>query len=213
MKIDLHVHTSEGSGCALSTLEEMVRAGLANGLDAIAVADHERLLPPDRREEVNARFAPFRVFSGIEIDVAGEHIVVVGLAEPELERHDWEWPELHGFVRERGGFLILAHPFRFGDPFDLDLDRYRPDALEVNSTNMGGCDLGQVEALAEALGARRVANSDAHRDAFVGIYHNELERPARDDLDLAEILRSGASRPCRMERRIAALNEAGGYLQ
>ncbi len=214
MKIDLHIHTREGSACSLSTLEEMIRAALSCGLDAIVVTDHGRLLPADRIDEVNEKYDPFRVFSGIEIDVESEHVLVVGLWDPDLEIRNWSWPDLHRFVRQRGGALILAHPYRFGEgEISLDLKRYPLDAVEVNSANMGGCDLERVEALAGALQAHRVVNSDAHRDEFVGIYHNELDRPAEDNLDLADILRLGASRPRRMEKRILAVNEAGGYLQ
>jgi len=213
MKIDLHVHTAERSACALSGEEEMIEAAIAQGLDALAITDHDRLVPPQRLAELNRKFAPFRIFGGIEVDLNMEHVVVLGIQDPELERRWWDWPALHGFVREREGLLILAHPFRFFDTVTIDVEAYPPDAIETNSTNMSNCDPSRIRDLADRLGLHRVANSDAHWSRHVGVFYNLLERPAGEESELVEILRAGASRPCRMEHRIDAINSAGGYLR
>ena len=39
-KIETHMHTSQGSACAVSTGEEMARAHKAAGYDAIIITDH-----------------------------------------------------------------------------------------------------------------------------------------------------------------------------
>lgn len=44
----------------------MVRAAIRAGLDAMVLSDHDRLAPTARLARLNAKFAPFRVFGGIE---------------------------------------------------------------------------------------------------------------------------------------------------
>ncbi|MBE9507716.1 MAG: PHP domain-containing protein, partial [Chloroflexi bacterium] len=111
MKIDLHVHAKERSDCAIDGEEEIIRAAIAYGLGGLAFTDHQRLVPPERLAELNRRYAPFRVFGGIEITLLdGEDMLVLGVHDRELEARDWNYQDLFGFVREQNGFLALAHP-------------------------------------------------------------------------------------------------------
>lgn len=199
MKADLHVHASERSYCAGSSESEMIAGAMARELDAIAFCDHQRLVPADRLAELNRRHAPFRVFAGIELDVEGEHVLVLGLHDPELERRAWDWPDLHRFVRDRGGASMLAHPYRFSDSIDIDVERFKPDALEVDSCNMDGRERERIEALARDLDVPCATNSDAHHCSLAGRLYNVLERPAASDAELAEILRQGAFHPARLD--------------
>jgi histidinol phosphatase-like PHP family hydrolase len=192
MKIDLHVHARERSSCAKSGEEEMVRAAIQRGLDGLAFTDHGRLIPPRRVAGLNARYAPFRVFGGIEIRLAGEDVLVLGLEEPLLERRKWTYPELHAFVRQHGGFLVLAHPFRYHDTVNLDVEGYPPDAIELRSVNIRADDEGRIRALAQRLDLRLLCNSDAHRAEDVGCHYNLLPRAPQDDEDLARVLRDSA---------------------
>lgn len=213
MRIDLHAHSAERSPCAVSRAEEMIEAAVAAGLDGIALTDHDRLVPAADLERFNSKYAPFRVFSGIEISLDLEHVVVLGLRDTDLERRRWDWPRLHEFVHTLGGLTILAHPYRFRDAISIDVERCPPDAVEVNSTNMGRCDLGVARALAKALGAWPVANSDAHHRELVGVYHNVFDTAVSNDAELVAALRAGRAKPRRMEKRIAAINKLGGWLQ
>ncbi len=187
----------------------MIAAAKEAGLDAVVFTDHNRLAPPAHLEELNRKHAPFRIFTGIEVDASGEHIIVVGLADGALEKGGWEYRELHGFVRKRGGFLFLAHPFRYGPAVSIDIARYPPDAAERNSANMGGCDKAALEEFFKTYHLPALTNSDAHHKDYVGVYHNVLDRPARTSAELVEILREGAFTCCRMEERIAAVNASG----
>jgi hypothetical protein len=143
---------------------------------------------------LNDRYAPFRVFGGIELDVESEHILVFGIQDTRLERERWDWPRLHTFVREREGALVLAHPYRFHDGLAVDIERYRPDAVEINSSNMMVLDRSEAQALVTRLNLPTVTNSDAHHTASVGLFWNILDRPAHSDAELAERLREGAFR-------------------
>lgn len=192
MRIDLHVHTQERSGCGKSPELAMIEAAIAAGLDAVVLTDHDRLAPPERLAELNARFAPFRVFGGVEVTVLeGEHISVLGVDDPALERLDWDYPALHGFVRSRGGFLIVNHPFRYVPTVRVDLEGYPPDAIEGYSHNTPLASEGEILALAGSLGLRVLSNSDAHHVDRLGAYYNVLQTDPPSDAALVAALRSG----------------------
>lgn len=187
----------------------MVEAAKAAGLDAIVLTDHGRLAPPERLAELNARHAPFRIFPGIEVSLPAEDIVVVGLEHPRLEDKDWTYGELHSFVEREGGFLFLAHPFRFHESVEIDVERFPPNAVEVNSSNMGKVDVALLEGWLQRHDLQRIVTSDAHTAGLVGVYHLALDFRTNDTRQLVSILKSGRFQPARMDERIAAWNAAG----
>jgi predicted metal-dependent phosphoesterase TrpH len=194
MKIDLHVHAMERSHCAVSGEEKMIQAAIRRGLDGLVFTDHHCLVPPRRMAELRSKYTPFRVFNGIEISVAGEDVLVLGLYDLVLETQRWTYPKLHGFVRQHGGFIVLAHPFRFHDTITVDIETYRPDGIEVRSKNIKSEHEARIRALAERLDLLPLCNSDAHRAKDVGIYYNVLPCAPREDQDLVSVLRNGDHR-------------------
>jgi predicted metal-dependent phosphoesterase TrpH len=192
VKIDLHVHTRERSPCAWSSTEEMIRAAIDRGLDALVISDHDRLIPPEHLSTLNARYAPFRVFGGVEVTLAGEHALVLGVQDNLLERRWWTYRDLHAFVEEWGGFLALAHPFRFGRHIEGDVERFPPHALEVYSHNTPRRAEPTIRALAAALDVPLLSNSDAHHAGDVGVYYNELDGAPQDAAGLVAVLKAGA---------------------
>jgi predicted metal-dependent phosphoesterase TrpH len=191
--IDCHVHTSNGSNCAVHSRRDMVETAISNGLDAIIITEHDRLTPQDEIDKLNKAYAPFRVFSGIEIRIAGDDFLVLGIHDEILEKKKWDYIELHRFVRERGGYLALAHPMRYWDGVDANVYSYRPDAVELYSVNM---DNMRWEArqnalrLANTLQAHYIANSDAHaKDAFR--YCNVLDKTPDDESEMISYLKRG----------------------
>jgi predicted metal-dependent phosphoesterase TrpH len=194
MKVDLHLHTSERSFCAVATASQQLQAAVQAGLGAVAVTDHEQLVEPALRHEWHERFAPLLVLPGIEISLA-EDILVIGVEDPQLETRIWDWPDLHGFVRERGGLLIVAHPFRYRPEIRLDLDVWPPDALEAWSVNLRPGHAGRIEGEARRLGIPVVASSDAHATAPIGRFYNELETETRSERSILEAIRAGRFRP------------------
>ncbi|MBN1269015.1 MAG: NUDIX domain-containing protein [Kiritimatiellae bacterium] len=191
MKIDLHVHSSERSGCGTAPDDEMILAAKARGLDALVFTDHDRLVPPERLLDLNRRHAPFRVFGGIEILVReDEHLLVYGLQDPALESRAWGYSDLHAFVKEHGGCIGLAHPFRFRDRLNIDVDACRPDVVEVRSANIPG-ESPPRQALVRRLGCPAIHGSDGHSTERVGLYYVTMNRAPGDDRELADMLRRG----------------------
>lgn len=197
MKIDLHVHSKERSSCGKATEEEQIQAAMNAGLDAIAFTDHDKLISQKRLTDLNKKYAPFRVFGGIEICIWDifrfnyEHLLVLGIYDKRLEGGKWSYPDLYNFVRERNGFIALAHPFRYISRIGLDLEHFPPDALELYSRNTPKHKEARILSLAGRLDISILSNSDAHHVETLGKYYNRLERNPTDEYELISMLKTG----------------------
>jgi predicted metal-dependent phosphoesterase TrpH len=189
--VDLHVHTSERSPCGTASEEQQIRAAIASGLHAIFFTDHHRLVPDERLDELNRAFAPFSIFGGIEVTSQGEDLVILGLRDPRLESSDWLYPDLHAFVRSNGGFMALAHPFRYGDQIKVNIEKFPPDAIEVHSPNTPVAAETRIRELASRLQVPVLCNSDAHSTERLGQYYNTLYHPVFNEQGLFAALRAG----------------------
>jgi predicted metal-dependent phosphoesterase TrpH len=197
MTIDLHVHTAERSSCGNSTEEEQIQAAINAGLDAIVFSDHDRLVPRKHLQELNDRYAPFRIFGGIEVGVwdwtlcTSEHFLVLGIHDPLLESSSWTYPALYQFVREQNGFIAVAHLYRFRPISNLNLKRFPPDALEIDSNNISPKLSQRLLALAEKLHLPGLSNSDAHHADLIGNHYNILDTPPLHEQELIQLLKAG----------------------
>lgn len=196
-KIDLHVHTKERSSCGRSSEEEQIRAAIEAGLDVIVFTDHDRLIPRSHLQKLNNTYAPFKIFGGIEVSIwdqqllSYEHLLVLGIHDVTLEHLHWTYPELHQFVKEKQGFLAVAHLFRFAPETNLDLERFPPDAIEAYSNNIRQRLAERLVSLAEERGLPVLSNSDAHHTNMIGRYYNLLDQTPANERELIEILQAG----------------------
>jgi predicted metal-dependent phosphoesterase TrpH len=191
MKIDLHVHTLERSPCARASEDEQIQAAIAAGLDAMFITDHWTLVPAERLAALNQRYQPFRIYGGIELTVEGDDLLVLGIQDPILEIAHWHYTDLHDFVRQQDGFLILAHPFRYQPRITLPLDDYPPDAIEVYSPNTPATAEAEIRAFARRLSVPLLSNSDAHTAERLGSHYNLLANGAHDLPTIFSTLRTG----------------------
>ena len=185
--IETHLHTAQGSACAVSTGEEMARAHKAAGYDAIILTDHffggntavPRDLPwAERIERYCAGYEQARavgeaiglkVFFGIEWAWHGTEFLTYGigkdylLAHPEMET--WDIPTYLTNVRAAGAFVSHAHPFRQAS-YLTQPPRLFPeyvDAVEVyNCGNAEQAYNDQALAYAKRYGLAMTAGSDGH---------------------------------------------------
>jgi histidinol phosphatase-like PHP family hydrolase len=188
MKADLHVHSSERSACGRDTEVSQIRAAIALGLDAIAFTDHHHLVPAARLEEMNREYAPFKIYRGIEITAQREDWLVFGVNAPELESENWEYAALADFVHQRGGFIALAHPFRYAASVQVDIRKTPPDGIEVQSLNTPKERADEIRKIAKQYGLALLENSDAHVSSNVGKYYNHLPDGIDGDRGLVECL-------------------------
>ncbi len=192
LKVDLHVHTSERSACAVVCAEEQICAAIAVGLDAIFITDHHHFVPLEELERLNGKFAPFRIFGGIEVTCQEEEdFIILGMREARLETPGIPYAQLHALVRKGGGFIALAHPFRRRTEVHADLERFPPDAIEVHSPNTPPAEEAHIREMAALNGIPVLSNSDAHSTHRLGEYYNILHSPVHVEVELIEEVRLG----------------------
>jgi len=195
MNIDFHVHTSERSNCAASRESEQIQKAISAGLDSIAITDHHRLVPREHLAELNQHHPSLKILTGIEITSDGEDWLVLGLHDANLESEAWSYPDLHSFVRAKGGTLVWAHPFRYHADIRMDLGRYPPDAIEGRSYNIRADNVARIQQLAAQLHLPTLCNSDAHHISALGHYYNILHANVQTEQEILAALRSGAMQP------------------
>ncbi|MGD2103783.1 MAG: hypothetical protein PVJ55_01530 [Anaerolineae bacterium] len=160
------------------------------------ITDHDRLVPPDRLVYLNRKYAPIRIFGGIEVTTHGKHLLVLGVEDQRLEEGWWAYPDLYSFVLARGGFLSVAHPFRFNQGrIGVDLDRFPSDALEMYSRNTPTAQASRIAGVAAKIGASVLSDSDAHGAHDVGLHYIVLGEEAQDTAELVRMLKDGAFEP------------------
>jgi len=192
---DLHIHTDWSDGS--ESLEAMVEAARQNGYEYVAITDHsvglgvargltvERLREQRRLiDQLNARYAPFHVLHGIEVNIRGDG--TLDYEDAVLGEFDIVTASIHGgfdqpkekmtarvlkaisnplvdvFNHPRGRLLTK----RAGYAIDLEtvirVAAKVGTALEINS-QPDRLDLDDVWARrAKELGATLVINTDAH---------------------------------------------------
>ena len=103
MRIDLHVHTAYSYDCWMS-LERVIRAAGSNGLDGVAVIDHNEFEGAKRL----AKMAPFPVIVGEEVLTReGE---VAGLFLRERVPPGLSLEETVTRIKAQGGLVYVPHP-------------------------------------------------------------------------------------------------------
>jgi predicted metal-dependent phosphoesterase TrpH len=188
---DTHVHTSEASACATGSGAEMVRAFASLGYSGIIVTDHffngntaiPAWLPWEARVErfcrgyenalEEGRKIGLDVFFGWEYTFFGTDFLTYGLDKEFLFDHPdiLKWPlrQYLKTVRESGGFISHAHPFR--QAFYISEIRLFPDevdAVEVyNASHVNPGFNEQALAYAKKHGLLQTSGSDAHHEDMI----------------------------------------------
>ncbi|MDK1021066.1 MAG: PHP domain-containing protein [Candidatus Hydrogenedentes bacterium] len=211
MKIDLHLHTVNGSACAYMEPDALVQKAKAVGMDGVCITDHDYVWAPNAVERLRDKHG-FLVIGGAEVGTEYGHVLVFGLHE--TVRDVFYANDLRKMVDEAGGVMVLAHPFR-GEPalvrayFDassngkteefvdtLEAVCLRPvfqlmDALE---TYNGASSFNEVElatVVAERLNLKGTGGSDAHAVIGVGACYTVFEEPVHDEQDLIGQIKAG----------------------
>ncbi|MBU0492515.1 MAG: DNA polymerase/3'-5' exonuclease PolX [Chloroflexi bacterium] len=193
---DLHVHSSWSDG--VNTIEELAQAAIARGYEYIAITDHTKGLGvaggldearfAERQQQIdalNARFAPFRILSGAEVEVRADGSL--DLSDEVLAGMDVVVAAVHTGLRGEAERVtartvqairhphvdVIAHPTGriIGEraAMELDFDAVLGAAaecgvaLEINATpNRLDLDGEHVRRAVER-GVRLAIGTDAHR--------------------------------------------------
>ncbi len=184
MLIDLHCHTSGISKCCVGSAPEIVQIAKENGINGIVLTNHYQKYYVENGDA--AAFArkytdEFRytkklgeeigvtVIYGMEVTMHrhdDSHLLIYGLDEAFTEEfpevYDMTQEELYTLVKERGGLLIQAHPFR-NRYYPLDprfLDGYELSCHPVYHTSR----YDDVVALTIENKAILTCGGDYHKD-------------------------------------------------
>ncbi len=184
-KYELHCHTSPVSACAHADARSTVEFYSSMGYDGVFITNHfiggnMRVDPASTYEEkLRYYFSDYekaaaageelgiKVFCGVEISYKGTDFLVYGLDK------DWylqnpqimELPvrEMLAFMRECGGYVAQAHPYREAGYIDhIRLYPRSVDAVEVINANRTELENGMAGIYAEKYGLQAMAGSDNH---------------------------------------------------
>jgi predicted metal-dependent phosphoesterase TrpH len=175
VRVDCHLHTA-ASGDAVTTVDEVAERAAAQGIDVVAITDHN-----ETRAALAAAADPdyaVRVIVGEEIRTqAGE---IIGLFLTERIPYVLPAEEAVARIRAQGGLVYLPHPF---DPLRGSLGtaagrlcaQGMADMVEVFNAKIADQDLNASAAnLAERWGLPVGAGSDAHDPEGIGAAYLEM---------------------------------------
>ena len=211
---DLHVHTNQGSPDSALTPEELVAEAQRLGLTGAMVTEHNGW--PRHDFEEFARRQDMVLVRALEVYTPLGHIITLG-----LEGHVTgptggidTIRQLRKEVERVGGYMILAHPFRFlFDPAGIHTQNYlfeTPDTVpstpeegarhpifelvdEVEVVNGGNIEVENrfAQEVTGVLGRWGTGGSDAHSTQGLGKGTTIFRGDIRNERDLLEALRAG----------------------
>ena len=170
---DLHVHTNHSKD-GESSVEEILLQAEAEGLDAIAITDHDCV---DGAKEALLRPSTVLVIPGIEVSTKQGHLLVLGVTE--VIPAGLDVVTTVDIARRMGALAILPHPYhvwRHGVARRKKVGMSVVDAVEAfNSRYIVGSANQKAARIAKRLGKPCVGGSDAHNAKFVGFGRTYVE--------------------------------------
>lgn len=187
-KYETHLHTKEGSACASAPAADMARAHKAAGYDGIFVTDHffnaNTAVPRDLpwEERVDRFFLGYehakevgdeiglKVWFGLEYTVYNADLLIYNISKEFMKENEQllmhtDERECFRTIRESGGFIVHAHPFRY-DPYihHISLYPHDVDAVEVINASHDPRNLYNERAklYADSYGLVKTGGSDSH---------------------------------------------------
>ena len=206
MIVDMHVHTNKGGYDSMLSVPQLIGEAQRRGLDGVCVTEHCYVWSrKELRELVSDHH--LTLFSGTEVETDMGHIIVFGLDRYISGIH--RAAELRRVADDIGGFVIAAHPFRrFFELEELKVkpqrewDQVLDDALHVPVLDVvddievlnGGCNEREnllAAQVAQRVGMRGTAGSDAHSTHGLGRFVTVFERELENEVDLIAELKAG----------------------
>jgi predicted metal-dependent phosphoesterase TrpH len=165
LRFDLHVH-SNYSKDGLSSVEKILQAAKAKGLDGVAFTDHDTTAGGRYALEVVDRVAPgLLVIPGEEVTTRSGHLIVLGITQDIPG--GMSVADTIKEAKRLGGIVVVPHPYnkpRHGMAIPKGAD-----AAEVyNSRFILGMHNRRATQKARKLKIPEVAGSDAHQATMVG---------------------------------------------
>ncbi len=195
---DLHTHTLASDG--VHTVEELAFKALRNGLDFVAVTDHNQFV----ERAALPRVEGVTLIPGVEWTHYQGHANFIGVERPydgtfATNTHDEALSRFKS-ARERGALVSINHPFDEGCPFLFDVDALPFDVIEIWNGPMRESNLRAVGFWQQLLVAGKkvsaVGGSDYHRDTpfiFLGGPSMGVYAESNGASDILAAVRAGHS--------------------
>lgn len=212
---ETHMHTAPVSNCAKASVEESLSFYKEQGYDGVFITNHfldgNIQIPRERPYEERLRFffsdyekgvkigqkLGIKVFSGAELSYNGTDFLVYGLDFPWFMAH----PELMQLsvkeklaqIRQAGGFVVQAHPFREAGYIDhIRLFPRSVDGVEVINACRTELENKMAALYAENYGFYQTAGSDNHvaggAESLAGMMS---QTPVTDEQDFIRKIKTG----------------------
>jgi hypothetical protein len=168
-KGDLHVHTYGSDG--VLSLEELAQHSMRNGLDYLAITDHNQMVSTDTLRQHSS----LTLIPGIEWTHYQGHANFLGVDrpydEPFLANTVEEVQRRFASARSRGALITINHPCDPVCPFIFDINSLPFDCLEIWNGPMRGSNLQAIGLWQNMLmSGKKVpicGGSDYHRDSLL----------------------------------------------
>lgn len=198
MKVELHLHTSRYSACAVAGPEEIIRHLITNGYEAVYITEHDACWGEWELADLAAGFPEIRIFPGIEVAMGENlscHLLVLGTCDKIYHRLG-DAREVIRLARSQGHATILAHPYRWTAAAEVLALPELPDAVELQTSNHSPAAAKAALQTAKRLGIAGVNTGDVHGKTFVNRFWIETDRPLMEADDIRDIIRSGGYSNC-----------------
>lgn len=206
MKLDLHVHSSyspDGS----HTPKEIIDRAKKNGLDGVAVMDHNQVKGSLEAYDIAKFIKDFTVIRGAEISSKDGHILAFGITE-NVER-DLPVAETVERIAALGGIAVVSHPYRFWSGAGPKVfEKAKFSGVEVKNARSSRSGNLKAEKLAEKYELGRTGGSDAHHLDDIGKAVTVFEIDSSNE---EELIREIVRRRTRAEGQDRTLGEALPY--
>lgn len=211
MLFDLHAHSSGISTCCKADAPQILETAKQKGIDGVVLTNHyhkdyirvtgetvlhfvDRYIEEYHYAREWGESIGVKVFYGIEVTMEYNiyvHMLVYGVDTDFLKRHSNLWDlsqkELYQTVKEEGGVLVQAHPFRNGTTV---ADTRYLDGVEINChPKYNNSYAAELEEIAKENNLIVTCGGDYHNDDYrpeCGMY---LPDSIRDGIELGEYLK------------------------
>ena len=217
---DMHIHTTAGSPDSSLSPKELVEEIRRVGLTGVVVTEHNGW-PRHDFENFTRDFAKeledIVVIRANEVYTNMGHVITLG--QDKFQGMVTSVENLREAVTEVGGFMIIAHPYRYlfepsgvmtrnvlyEDPNALPSTPEQAaehyifslvDEIEVVNGANNSAENRFAREVAAVLGLRGTGGSDAHSRQGIGLGSTMFHGDVRNEKDLLEALRAGAYTPC-----------------
>lgn len=195
-KGDLHTHTIASDG--VHTAEELAWKAKRNGLDFVAITDHNQMVSADTLPRLDG----VTLIPGVEWTHYKGHANFLGVDKPFdgcfATNTPQETQAIFQSAHERGAFITINHPFEECCVFEYDLNTLPFDCLEIWNGPMRESNLKAVGLWQSMLAAGKkvpvCAGSDYHKDTpfiFLGGPTTCVYALSNGASDILQALRQG----------------------